>query len=87
MVWNRISYQVPVTVGTNAYTNKKNFFYNSIVQSTEGGGGYGASKVGAVCDCFVDMGFPIKIQVEIFWEISLTSGSQTLMCLTKKFLF
>ena len=61
---NRCSYQVPDIVGINDYTNKNHKFYNSTVQATSRGGGYCAKKVGALCASFVEMGAPVKIQVE-----------------------
>ena len=50
-------------VGTNAYTNEKNKLYNSTVQDVSRWVGYWSTKVGALCDSFVDMGDPVKIQV------------------------
>ena len=51
-------------VGTNASTNENHKFYNSSVQAISRGGGDCATKVGALCDRFVDMGSPVKNQVE-----------------------
>ena len=50
-------------VGTNASTNKKHKFYNSKVQAISIGGGDCATKVGALCVYFVDMGDLVKTQV------------------------
>ena len=55
IVRNRYSYQVPSMVGTNASKNEKHKFYNSTVQAISRGGGYFATKVGALCANFVDM--------------------------------
>ena len=51
-------------VGTNASTKKKHKFYNSTVQAISIGGGDCATKVGAMCACFVDMGALVKTEVE-----------------------
>ena len=51
-------------VGTNASKNEKHKFYKSTVQAISRGGGYCATNVGAMCARFVDMGAPVKIQVE-----------------------
>ena len=64
IVWNSYSYQVPEMVGTNASTNEKHKFYNSIVQAISGGGGDCATKVGALCARFVQMVTPVKNQLE-----------------------
>ena len=64
IIRNRYSYQVPDMIVTNASTNKNNKFYNSTVQAISIGGRDCATKVGSVCACFVDMGSPVKTQVE-----------------------
>ena len=64
IVWNRCSYQVPAMVGTNSSKNENHKFYNSTVQAISRGGADCATKVGAICARFVDMGFMVKIQVE-----------------------
>ena len=51
-------------VGTNASTNEKNKFYNSTVQAISRVGGDCDTKVGSLCARFVDMGSPVKTQVE-----------------------
>ena len=51
-------------VGTNASTKENQKFYNSTVQAISIGGGDCATKVGALCSCFVDMGDLVKTQVE-----------------------
>ena len=51
-------------VGTNASTNEKHKFYNSTLQAiSRGCGGY-ATKLGAICARFVDMGALVKTHVE-----------------------
>ena len=50
-------------VGTNASKNENHTFYNSTVQAISRGGGDCSIKVGAMCDCFVDMGAPVRPQV------------------------
>ena len=50
--------------GTNASKNENHKFYNSTVQAISTGGGDCATKVGSLCDHFVDMVAPVKIQVE-----------------------
>ena len=50
-------------VGNNASTNKTHKLYNSTVQDISRGGGYCATKVGALCACFVDIVSPVKTQV------------------------
>ena len=57
-------YQVPAMVGTNTSTNKKNKFYNSMVQAISRGGGYSTTKVGYLRECFVNMVALEKNQVE-----------------------
>ena len=64
IVWNIFLYQVPEMVGTNASRNEKHKFYNSKVQAISRGGGDCATNVGALCARFVDMGAPVKPQVE-----------------------
>ena len=49
---------------TNAYINEKHKFYNSTVQAISRGGGYCATKFGVMCAHFLDMGSPVKTQVE-----------------------
>ena len=40
------------------------------MQAISRGGGYGATKFGALCDRFVDMGVPVRTQVEnAFYKI------------------
>ena len=56
IVRNRCSYQVPAMVGTNDSTNEKHNFYNATVQTISRYGGDFATKIGALCDRFVDMG-------------------------------
>ena len=75
-------------VGTNASTNEKYKFYNSTVQAISGGGGDCATKVGALCDRFVDMGSPVKIQVEDvpsqildFWGHTINTSDQAVFTL------
>ena len=63
IVWNRCSYQVPDMVVTNASTNEKHKFYNSIVHSISRVGGYCATKVVALCARVIEMGSPVKTQV------------------------
>ena len=65
IVWNRCSYQVPAMVGTNDFTNENNKFYNSTVQVISIGVGNYTTNFGSMCDYFVDMGSPVKTQVEI----------------------
>ena len=60
---NRYSYQVSAMVGTNASTDENNKFYNSAVQVISIEGGDYATKVGALCARFVDMGSPVTTQV------------------------
>ena len=64
IVRNIYSYQVPAMVGTDASTNENNKLYNSIVQAISRGGGDCTTKVGALCARFVDMGDPVKTEVE-----------------------
>ena len=64
IVWNRHFYQVPAMVGTNAYANEKHNFYDSTLQAISRGLGDCATKVVVMCACFVDMGAPVKTQVE-----------------------
>ena len=64
IVWNIYLYQVPDTVGTNSSTNENHKFYNSTVLAISRGEGYFSSKVGDLCAHFVDMGYPVKNQVE-----------------------
>ena len=51
-------------VRTNASTNEKHRFYNLTVQDIARGGGDFFTKVEALCAGFVDMGDPVKTQVE-----------------------
>ena len=51
-------------VGNNASKNKTNKLYNSTVQDISRGGGYCATKFGVMCAHFLDMGSPVKTQVE-----------------------
>ena len=51
-------------VGTNDYTNEKHKLYISTVRSISIGGGDCTTKVGDLCARFVDMGAPVKTQVE-----------------------
>ena len=51
-------------VGTNDYTNENNKFYNSTVQAISRGGVDCATKVGALCAHFIDIGAPVKTRVE-----------------------
>ena len=55
LVWKICSYQVPSMVGTNASTNENQKFNKSMVQAISRGGGDGATYVGALRDCFVEM--------------------------------
>ena len=64
ILWYRCSYHVPEIVGTNASKNENHIFYNSTAQAILREGGDCATKVGALCACFVDMGSPVKTQVE-----------------------
>ena len=50
--------------GTNASPNENHNFYNSTVQVISRGGGYCAKNFGSLCDRFVDLADPGKIQVE-----------------------
>ena len=50
-------------VVTNVSTNEKYKFYNSTVQAISRGGRYCATKFGALCALFVNMGSPVKNQV------------------------
>ena len=63
VVCNRCSYQVPEMFGTNNSIKKYNF-NNSMVQVISIGGGDCATKVGALCDRFLDMRSLVKTQVE-----------------------
>ena len=51
-------------VGTNASTNEKHKLYNSKLHANSRGGGDCATKVRALCACFVDTGSLVKTQVE-----------------------
>ena len=51
-------------VGTNASTNKKHKFYKSTVQAISRGVGDCVTKVGDLCAHFVDIGSPVKTQLE-----------------------
>ena len=51
-------------IGTNASTNEKHKFYNSTVQAISRVGEDCATKVGALCAHFVDMGALVTTQVE-----------------------
>ena len=51
-------------VRTNSYTNEQHKFYNSTLQAIIRGGGDCATKVVSVCACSIDMGSPVKTQVE-----------------------
>ena len=53
------------------FYKRKNNFYNSTVQAISRGGGDCATKVGALCALFVDMGSPVKTQVEKWTEKDL----------------
>ena len=50
-------------VGTNYSTNEKHKFYNSTVQAISRGGGDFATNIGSLSARFVDMGAPVKSQV------------------------
>ena len=50
-------------VETNSFTYKKHKLYNTTVQEISIGGGDFTTKVGSLCDYFVDMGSPVKTQV------------------------
>ena len=81
IVWDRRSYQVSSTVGTNASTNEKHKFYNSTVQAISRGGGYCATKIVLlIWDPW------LKPRRKMGSLSSLISGVRTLMCLTKPFL-
>ena len=64
IAWNRCLSQVSDMVGTNASTNKRHKVYNLTVQAISRGGGYCTTTVGALCGSFVDIGSPVKAQVE-----------------------
>ena len=64
IVWNICSYQVPEVVGTSYSTNEKYKLYNSTVQAIPRGGGDCTTNFGSMCACFVDIGSPVKTQVE-----------------------
>ena len=64
MLQNKCLYQVPNCFGNIASKKSKHKFYNSTVQEISKGGGDCATKVGSLCACFVDMGDPVKTQVE-----------------------
>ena len=64
IVWNRCSYQVPTMVRTNDYTNENHRLYNSTVKAISIGWEDFNTKVGSLCACFVDIGSPVKTQVE-----------------------
>ena len=49
---------------TNSPTNKERKFYNAAVQAISRRGGDYATKFGALCAYFVEMGSPVKIQTE-----------------------
>ena len=85
VVRNRCSYHVPVMAGTNASTNENHTFYNSKVQTISRGGGDCSTKVGDLYAWFVNMGPPVKNEVEMGWVISSISGDRSLICLTKLF--
>ena len=61
---NICSYQVPSMVETNASTNEKHKLYKSTVQAISRGEVDCTTKVGSLCARFVDMGAPVKTQVE-----------------------
>ena len=63
IVRKRYPYQVTVMFVTDASTNEKHKFYKSTVQAISIGGGYCATKVGAMCARFVDMVAAVKTQV------------------------
>ena len=65
VVQNICSYQVPEMVWTNNSTNENHNFYNSTVQAILRGVGDCATKFGSLCANFIDMGPPVKNQVEI----------------------
>ena len=50
--------------GTNASTNEKHKFYDSTLHAISRGGGDCATKVGALCDHFVDIGSLVTNQVK-----------------------
>ena len=64
VVWNRFVYQVSEMIETNAYTSEKSKFYKSTLQTISKGGGDCDTKVGFLCAGFVDMGSPVRTQVE-----------------------
>ena len=50
-------------VGTNNSTKENHKFYNSMVQAIQREEGDCVTNVVSLCDCFVDMGAPLKTQV------------------------
>ena len=83
IVWNIYLYQIPYMVGTNAYTNEKHNFYASTLQAISVGEGDCSTKVVVMCACFVDMGAPVKTQVENglsklfgFWVKTIDTSDQ-----------
>ena len=70
----------------NASTNEKHKFYNSMVQAISRVGGDCFTKVGSICNCFVEMRSLVKTQVKMGSVSSLISGVRSLIFLTKPFL-
>ena len=85
LVWNRWSYQMPVTVGTNPHTNEKHMFNNTTSQSISQGRGDCDKNVGFLCTRFLH-DTQGKKPVKNGLKKSSTSGSRTLMCLINPFL-
>ena len=50
-------------VVTNASTNEKHKFYNSMIQAISIEWGDYTTKIGSLCACFFDTGAPVKTQV------------------------
>ena len=64
IVWRICSYQVTAMVGTNTSTHENHKLYNSMVQAISIVGGECSTKVGSLYARFVDMGSPVKTQLE-----------------------
>ena len=64
--------------GTNASTKENNKLYNSTVQAISRVGGDYTTKVGVLCDSYVDMESPVKTQVEIGLSKHLNLRGQTI---------
>ena len=63
---------------TNVSKNENKKFYNSMVQTISRGGGECATKVGSLCAHFVDIGSPVKTQVENWLSKLLYFRGQTI---------